>query len=105
MVIQHKPVKLHLAPDAMSRHTVETIYETEDEVEISSYEILARICFSDSECIIASYQVDDNFQAVTFDRVKEETLKDKKMMKFIHYIQAGFPDTKDHLPLELQEFG
>ena len=46
----------------------------------------------------------DNFQAVTFDRVKEETLKDKQMMKLIHYIQAGFPETKDHIPLELHEF-
>ena len=26
------------------------------------------------------------------------------MMKLIHYIQAGFPETKDHLPLELHEF-
>ena len=27
--ILHKPGKLHLAPDAMSRHPIETIYETE----------------------------------------------------------------------------
>jgi len=98
--IQHKPGKLHLALDAMSRHPVETIYETEDEVEISASEILAGICLPDS----ASHQVGDNFQAVTFDQVKEETLKDKQMMKLIHYIQAGFPETKDHLPLELHEF-
>ena len=102
--IRHKPGKLHLAPDAMSRHPVETICETEDEVEISASEILAGIRLPDSECIIASHQVGDNFQAVTFDRVKEETLKDKQMMKLIHYIQAGFPETKDHLPLELHEF-
>ena len=47
---------------------------------------------------IASHQVGDNFEAVTFDRVKEEMLKDKQIMKLIHYIQAGFPDTKDNLP-------
>ena len=33
--IKNKPGKLHLAPDAMSGHLVETSYETEDEVEIS----------------------------------------------------------------------
>ena len=98
--ILHKPGKLHLAPDAMSRHPV----ETKDEVEISASEILAGIRLPDSECIIASNQVGDNFRAVTFDRVKEETLKDNQMMKLIHYIQAGFPETKDHLPLELHEF-
>jgi len=75
----------------MSRHPVETIYETTYEVEIS-------------ECIIASHQVSDNFQTVTFDRVKEENLKDKQMMKLVHYIQTGFPETEDHLPLELHEF-
>ena len=63
----HKPGKLHLAPDAMSRHQVETIHKTKGEVEISSSEILARIRLPDSECIIASNQVGDNFQAVTFD--------------------------------------
>ena len=47
----------------MSRHPV----ETKDEVEISASEILAGIHLPDSECIIASNQVDDNFQAVTFD--------------------------------------
>ena len=88
----------------MSRHPVETIYETEDEVEISSSEILAGIRLPDSECIIASHRVGDNFQDVTFDRVEEETFKDKKMMKLIHYTQADFPETKDHLPLELHEF-
>jgi len=98
--ILHKPGKLHLAPDAMSRHPV----ETKDEVEISASEILAGIRLPDSECIIASNQVGDNFRAVTFDRVKEETLKDSQMMKLIHYIQAGFPESKDHLPLELHEF-
>ena len=98
--ILHKPGKLHLAPDAMSRHPV----ETKDEVEISASEILAGIRLPDSECIIASNQVGDNFRAVTFDRVKEETLKDNQMLKLIHYIQAGFPETKDHLPLELHEF-
>ena len=39
-----------------------------------------------------------------FDRVKEEILKDKQMMKLIDYIQADFPETKDHLSLELHKF-
>ena len=41
---------------------------------------------------------------MTFDRVKEETLKDKQMIKLVHYIQASFPETKDHLPLEFNKF-
>ena len=52
----------------MSRYPV----ETKDEVEISASEILAGIRLPDSECMIESHQVGDNFQAVTFDRVKEE---------------------------------
>ena len=73
-------------------------------MEISSSKILAGIRLPDSECIIASPQVGNNFQSVTFDRVKEETFKDKKMMKLIHYTQAGFPDTKYHIPLDFYEF-
>ena len=63
---------------------METIYETKDEVEISTLEILAGIRLLDSKCTIASHQLGKNFQAVTYDRVKEETLKDKQMMKFIY---------------------
>ena len=51
----------------MSSHPVKTIYKTKDEVEISASEILAGIHLPDSECIIASNQVDDNCKAVTFD--------------------------------------
>ena len=69
--ILQKPGKKHLAPYAVSRHSVERIYEIKDEVEISTSEILAGIRLPDSECIIASHQVSDNFQAVSFDRVKE----------------------------------
>ena len=54
-------------------------------MKLRYFEILARIRLPDSECIIASNQVGDTFQAVTFDRIKEETLKDKQMMKLIHY--------------------
>ena len=70
----------------MSRHPVNTIYETKDEVEISVSKISARIRLPDSEFIIASHQVGDYFQAMTFDRVKEETLKDKQMIKFFFII-------------------
>ena len=56
-----------------------------DEVEITASEILAGIRLPDSQCIIASNQVGDNFQTMTFDRVKEEALKDK-MTKPIHYV-------------------
>ena len=70
MILQ-KPGKLHLAPDAMSCHPVEKIiYETKDEVEISAFKILARKRLPDSNYIIASHKVGDNFQAVTFDRIK-----------------------------------
>ena len=62
----------------MSRHPGETIYKTKDEVEISASENLAGIRLPDSECVIANHQVSDNFKAVTFDRVKEETLKINK---------------------------
>ena len=72
-------------------------------MEISVSEILARKRLPNIECIIWSHQVGDNFQAVIFDRMKEETLKDKQMMNLIHYIQAGFPEIKDYLPLELHE--
>ena len=41
----------------MSRHPVETVHKTKDEVEISASEILAGIRLPDSECIIASNQV------------------------------------------------
>ena len=102
--ILQKPGKQHLAPYEMSRHRVERIYEVKDEVGISISKILAGIRLPDSECIIESHQVGDNFQAVTFDRVKEETLKDKQMIKLVHYIQASFPETKDHLPLEFNKF-
>ena len=88
MVIQHKPVKLHLAPDAMSRHPLETIYETEDEVEISSSEILAGIRLPDSESIIASHQAGDNFQAVNVDHVKEDTLKDKINLLYLNWFSG-----------------
>ena len=45
----------------MSR-PVERIYEVKDEVEISTSEILAGIRLPDSECIIASHKVGDNFK-------------------------------------------
>ena len=48
---------------------METIYETKDEVEISTLEILAGIRLLDSKCTIASHQLGKNFQAVTYDRV------------------------------------
>ena len=48
---------------------METIYKTKDEVEISASKILAGIRLPDSECIIVSNQIGDNFLAVTFDRV------------------------------------
>ena len=35
----------------MSRHPVETIYKTKDEVEIKASEILAGIRLPDSECL------------------------------------------------------
>ena len=73
--ILHKPGKLYLAPGAISRHPVESIYETKDEVGISDSEILAEIRSPDSECIITSHQVDDNFKALTFDRVKKKLRK------------------------------
>ena len=47
----HKPRKLHFDPDTMSRHPVETIYKTKDEVEIKASEILAGIRLPDSECL------------------------------------------------------
>ena len=31
-------------------------------------------------------------------------MKDKQMIKLIHYMKTGFPETKDHLPLEFHEF-
>ena len=76
--IQHKFGKLHIAPDAMSAHPVETICETEDKVEITSSKMLARIQMSNNEYIIASHQVGDHLLAVTFDCIKEETSKDEK---------------------------
>ena len=78
--IQHKPEKLHLAPGAMSRHPMKTLFETEDKVEMSSSKILAWIRLSDDECIVASLQVGNNRRAVTFQGVREKTLKAEKIM-------------------------
>ena len=84
--------------------TVETLFETENKVDISFSKILAWIRLLDDECIIASLQVGDHRRAVTFEGVREKTLKAEKMMKLTQYFQAGFPNTNDNLPEELHEF-
>ena len=50
--ILHKLGKLHLAPDAMSRHPSETINKTKNEVEVSASKILAGIHLPDNESIM-----------------------------------------------------
>ena len=61
-----------------------------NEVKINSSEILAGIKFPDDECIITSHQVGDHLQAVTFDLVREQTLKDEKNMKLAQYIHSSW---------------
>ena len=58
--------------------TVETLFETENKVDISFSKILAWIRLLDDECIIASLQVGDHRRAVTFEGVREKTLKAEK---------------------------
>ena len=50
--ILHRPGKLHIAPDAMSRHPSETINKTKNEVEVSASKILAGIHLPDNESIM-----------------------------------------------------
>ena len=56
----------------MSHHTMKTLYETENIVEIRSFKILAGIRFPNYKCIIASHQVGDHLQAGTFARVRKK---------------------------------
>ena len=86
---QYEPGKLYFAP--MSHHPVEAIHETEDEVAISSSEILAGIRLPKYECTIANHKV-YNFQAVTFNLVKIETLKDENLF-FLIIFNYYFPRT------------
>ena len=89
---QYEPGKLFFAPDAMPHHPVERwIHETEDEVAISSSEILAGIRLPKYECTIANHKV-YNFQAVTFNLVKIETLKDENLF-FLIIFNYYFPRT------------
>ena len=73
--IQNKTGKLHLAPDTLSRHPVETHYETEDKVEISSSEILAGVRLPVYSCKSSSWWPPSS---CNFFRVREEALKDIK---------------------------
>lgn len=99
--VQHKPGKLHVAPDAMSRHPVGLSH---DDPDITCSEVLAGICMADEECVVAGINVGNELHAVTWERVVEETKKDSTMMKLAHFVEFGFPENKQDLPPELHEF-
>ena len=89
------------AADALSRHPVaddnDSLSSSMLSIEIDNY---IKSCMESCIMTLAS----DNVRAVTVDRVKTATIKDKQLMNLINYINNGFPPEKCKLPNELQCF-
>ena len=89
------------AADALSRHPVADDNDSSSSsmlsIEIDNY---IKSCMESCIMTLAS----DNVRAVTVDRVKTATIKDKQLMNLINYINNGFPPEKCKLPNELQCF-
>ena len=57
------------------------------------------------ECIIASVRnALNNIRAVTWDRVKSETIRDHSLQQLKNYIVNSFPESVNQLPTELQPY-
>ena len=60
------------------------------------------MCIRDSISGIASEL--DTFFAVTWSRVKAESLKDPEIMSLAKYIINGFPDSRSSMPDNIKRF-
>ena len=116
----HCPGNKHLAPDATSRHPGGTIpsdrLHLPDDVActVTRHEILTTLR-EDVESYVNTVDesiVDTVTEAlattdlkmVTWDRVKEATVRDTTMSLLVETIEAGFPDERDATPHIIQDF-
>merc|ERR1711911_97504 len=107
--IHHVPGKLIPAPDATSRYPQERKDEEDTlaETDVDTSSALAAIRsvheVDDLEtCIVAAARsLLPRIQAVTWERVRDETSRDIYLLQLIDLAQNGFPDSQKGLPPQL----
>ena len=107
--IHHVPGKLIPAPDATSRYPqerkddVDSLAETDVDTSSSLAAIRSVREVDDLEtCIVAAARsLLPSIQAVTWERVRDETSRDIYLLQLIDLAQNGFPDSQKGLPPQL----
>lgn len=95
--LTHVPGGWHVGPDALSRYPSPTQTALVDSAGLDS-EI-------QTGALAALQSVyDDEFQAVTWDSVKQAVSADPVMVQLVDAITKGFPDAKDKLPVSLHPY-
>ena len=97
--IHHVPGKLIPASDATSRspHDRDTSYEAEDNISVALDAIRTVQEVDDMEvCVVAAARSSlPHMQAVTWERVRDETSRDIYLLKLMDMAEHGFPETSN----------
>ena len=98
----HQPGKENRFADAASRYPSES--ETEEDVTMS--EALCAIMIDEDETDSSSLSIasHDSIRAVTWDLVRDETMKDPVMQNLASLINTVFPLEKHELPEDLHPY-
>ena len=104
--VVHRPGIENCFSDATSRNPV----DSEDEEEISNAEILAGIMVDelndiDNADMATICTINDNeFRAITWDIVRQETQSDESLHNLSLLINSSFPEDKNDMPPELMPY-
>ena len=102
----HRPGKENCFSDATSRNPVDSY----DEEEISNTEILAGIMvdelnrIDDANMATVCTINDNEFRAITWDIVRQETQSDESLRNLSLLINSSFPADKSDMPPELMPY-
>ena len=97
--IVHIPGKRNKIPDATSRYPISAADDDGNDSDIvPEMEQTAHVT------AMSSLSSMDNIRSVTWDRVREATASDPKMMNLLHTIQSGFRGNKKFFPKHLRSF-
>ena len=111
------PGRKHIGPDAVSRHPgrhdtvaamfngtytgelhrniLEGLRSGDSDTEDDNTEVYVSAVFTSALTSLCS---------VTWDVVREHMYSDKTMLKLVHAVENGIPDSQDELPEELRQF-
>ena len=91
--MKYVPGAKNKVPDATSRFPTTTANDEHSEVENTTY-ITA----------ISSLANIDRVEAITWEKIQEETLSDNSMLELLNAVQGGFLQKKNELPSHLQHY-